>query len=340
MIGAGTGPSPAARPRALATALVLAVAVPTLGWSNPAALGASTQVEQVAPAGGYGAPFSARVTVDWVDGRGRHTTSLDVTVGDGLVRVAGVAATGGGPLVLGDGWMLVARGAGTPTGGLSPEVERKYDIERAAGPLVAGRPTTLVVLSVGGRVRERLAIDDANAMVLRREVFGSGDRPVRTVTVTELGISPPILPATPAPTEDADPVDPRALTAAYSTPDELEGGYRRVGAFRRDDVVQVLYSDGLHGLSLFVAPGRLDREQLPEGGDRALVGRSDAWRYTWAGGEIVSWESGPVVRTLVGDAATDEVMAAARSVPPAPGPTLLERLRTTARQMAEVLGAS
>ncbi|HVL92407.1 MAG TPA: hypothetical protein VM264_03595 [Acidimicrobiales bacterium] len=339
------------RGSASAAVLALAVAAPAAGWPVVLPAGFAGPVEPAGPVEAArqtarSAAFSARVEVEWVDGRGRHSTSVDVRAGDGLVRVAGVepadrAARGASPLVLGDGWLLVARAEpGAPAGTLPPAAAAKYDIERLPGPVVAGRPTAMVVLSADGAVRERLAIDEESGLVLRRELFGeSADRPVRSVTVTELDTTPPSLPPGPARAEGADPVAPDRLGSVYRTPEELEGGYRRVGAFRRGPVVHVLYSDGLHGLSLFVQPGRLDRERLPAGGEAVRLGRADALRYTWAGGEIVTWESGPVVRTLVGDAARAEIMEAARSVPSAPKPSALERLRSACRQMAEVLGA-
>ncbi|MGH9180596.1 MAG: hypothetical protein ACRDY5_02625, partial [Acidimicrobiales bacterium] len=288
--------------------------------------------------------FSARVDVQWVDGRGRHATTVDVGAARGRVRVAGTGSPerpgAGAPPTLGDGWLLVTpAGPGAPVGDLPPAVEAKYDIERTVGPVVAGRTTTLVVLSEGAMVREKLAIDDELGLVLRRELFGPDGRPVRTVTVIELDPSSPRLAGTPTTDDRAEPVAPDVLGALYRTPGELAGGYRRVGAFRRGPVVHVLYSDGLHGLSLFMQPGRLDRHRQPPGGAAVRIGSATGQRYTWAGGEIVTWESGPVVRTLVGDAATAEVVSAARSVPPTGRPSLSERLRSACRQMAEVLGA-
>lgn len=329
------GPS---RPRAGAAVLVL-VAVPVVAaWPVPSGAGAAGPVEQARQAART-ATFSARVQVEWEDGGGRHSTSVDVRAGTGLVRVAG--APGTAPQ-LGDGWLLVTRAVpGTTPGALPPAAEAKYDIERGPGPEVAGRPTTLVVLRTAGEVRETLAVDDTTGLVLRRELFAGSARPVRTVTVTELDTQPPVLPAGSSVAADdrVHPVAPATLGSPYRVPEQLDGGYRRVGAFRRDGVVHATYSDGLHGLSLFVQPGRLDRDRLPAGGEAVRIGATAALRYTWAGGEVVTWESGPTVRTLVGDAAAAEVIDAARSVPAVARPSALERLRSASRQVAAVLGA-
>lgn len=332
-----TGAAPAASRSVVLAVLAVVVLSGGPGW--PAVPVAAASPVEVARQTSRNASFSARVTVEWVDGQGRHSASVDVRAADGLVRVAG-AATAAGPVALGDGWLLVTGTGDEPAGTLPPAMERKYDIERLPGPVVAGRPTSLVVLRTAGAVRERLAIDETSGLVLRRELYGTADRPVRTVTVTELDDSPPELAPAQRAREVADPVDPEAQAAAYRSPKALAGGYERVAAFRREGAVHVLYSDGFHGLSLFVQPGRLDHDRLPAGGAAVRLGNAEAIRYTWAGGEVVTWESGPVVRTLVGDAATEEVMAAARSVPPAPRPSLLSRLRTACRDVAEVLGAA
>lgn len=324
---------------AVLAALVLAAGTTVLP------LGAAGSPAGVAPApAARSAAFSATVAVEWVDGRGRHTTTVDVRAGGGLVRVADASPAGDESVALGHGWLLVSRSEpGAAPGTLPPAVERKYDVERQEGPVVAGRPTTMTVLRAGGEIRERLAVDETSGLVLRREVFGPDDRPVRTVTVTALDDGPAAAVTDddggPPSGGDAVAVDPGELPSLYRNPEELAGGYRRVATFRRDRVVHVLYSDGLHGLSLFLQPGSLSRQGLPAGAAPAEVVGAGALRYTWAGGEIVTWASGPVVRTLVGDAAGAEVLAAAASVPPTPARSLMERVRAACRQVAGVLGA-
>lgn len=326
---------------------MLAAAVSTLIVIGDPVVGDAGGTRSSAAAGPMDAPaqagtsrsFSARVTVQWVDERGRHDTTLDVRAADGLVQVDGVQPAGGGPLVLGDGWLMVGRPGSSFA--VTPATERKYDVAREPGPDVAARSTTLVSLRASGVVRERLAIDESSGLVLRRELFGTDGRTVRVVTVTRLDTPARSLPSPAATTrpqvDDAVRLRPETLERPYASPATLAGGYERVAAFRRDNVVHLLYSDGLHGLSVFVQPGRLDRGRLPDGGRSVRVPGGDAHRFTWAGGEIVTWQSGPVVRTVVGDAAPDDVVAAARSLPPAPEPSVLGRLRRACRQVAEVL---
>lgn len=317
---------------ARAGAVALAVAVPVAGWSGLPATAAQAPVPAPPPAA---RSFSAQVTVQWLEGDRRYVTALQVRAADGLVRVEGARQGGGGDLVLGDDWLLVAPGGKGLA--VTPAMERKYDIERQPGPEVAGRPTSLMVFRTGGRLRERLAVDEGTGLVLRRELFGRDGEAVRVVTVTGFDGSAPSLPAGRPAADQARRMEPEALGDLYRSPATLAGGFERVSAYRRGPVVHVLYSDGLHGLSLFVQPGKLDRDRLPAGGRAVALKKAGALRYTWAGGEIITWQAGPVVRTLVGDAAPDEVLAAARSLPGAPRASLLGRFRGACREVAEVL---
>jgi negative regulator of sigma E activity len=88
--------------------------------------------------------------------------------------------------------------------------------------------------------------------------------------------------------------------------------------YRRSDVVQRLYSDGLYDLSVFEQRGRLRRDDLPDGAEQVDVAGSRGWRYAWPGGSLVIWEARGTVFTAVGDAPLDDILLAARSVPPPP----------------------
>src|SRR5206468_2079044 len=65
------------------------------------------------------------------------------------------------------------------------------------------------------------------------------------------------------------------LPAAYGVPATLPGGYSRVATYRQRDVVHLVYSDGLNGLSVFAELGHLSRGSLPSEGTPVQVGR---WR--------------------------------------------------------------
>jgi hypothetical protein len=285
-------------------------------------------------------PFSALVSVAWADQRGFHVTRMDVSAAGGRVRVHGPAATVPGgharQLLADHGWLLSWQDGAGPE--LTPAIERKYQVARGPGPLVADRATSLVLLRAGGELRERLAVDEATGLVLRREVLGADGHPLRVVTVERLKTGAAAgsqLRA--AAHERLHPVRMAALPAPYRAPRVLAEGYERVGAYERSGVVHVLYSDGLHGLSLFLRPGALAHRSLPAGGQPMRVGPAAGVRYAWAGGEVVTWQAGPVVHTVVGEASLAEVLAAARSVPTPRSLGLLARLSRSCRRVAEVI---
>ena len=278
-------------------------------------------------------PFSARVEVSWVDREGLHTAELGVRAVGGRIRVQGPAedGDGGGPTVIEDD--------GEVGGLLSPALERTYELVRQDGPVVADRSTELLLLRRNGELRERLAIDEATGLVLLREVYGSEGKPVRIVRVLELETAPLDRSAVGGAGNSDGPrlLSVSRLSSRYRAPASLDGGYRRVGAYRHSQGVQLLYSDGLHGLSLFTQPGPLAAGALPAGGEPVWVGRTAAVHYTWPGGEVITWESGRMVHTLVGDGTTADLVAAAASVPPPGRRSFLDRVRATSRTVAELI---
>ena len=328
--------------RTKARAAVATVAALTLGGTaplSPTGAGAGEGPLEEAGRAAEQVPFSAVVSVQWSDQRGPQTTRMELSAAGGAVRVRGpsAASAGGGQRLLGEeGWLLSWRDVTAPQA--TPPIERKYEVTRQPGPVVAGRLTDVVLLRAAGELRERLAVDRVTGLVLRRELFGSGGRPARVITVERLETGTADRPHTGLSRRDRPQrLRMAAVPAPYRAPSELAEGYRRVGAYERWGVVHVLYSDGLHGLSLFLRRGSLSGRALASGGQRVRVGRSTGVRYGWPGGEVITWGAGPVVHTLVGDGSFDEVLAAARSLPPPRGLGLLARLNSSCRRVAEVI---
>ncbi len=319
-------------------ATVAAVALGAALSLGPGTAGAGEGPLEEAGQAAQRLPFAALVSVEWSDRRGAHSIRVDMTAVGGSVRVHGptevLAGSRPRPLAEHEGWLLSWPDPNAAT----PPIERKYEIVRGPGPVVAGRPTHLLLLRSGGVLRERMAVDEATDLVLRREVLGPAGRPTRVVTVERLEMG-----ARPGPRHRASQPDrPRGLRAGavpppYRAPEALAGGYERVGAYHRPGMVQHLYSDGLRWLSLFLRPGTLSDRAPAPGGEPVRVGRAPGIRYVWPGGEVVTWEAGPVVRTLVGEAPFDEVLAAARSLPEAPSFSALDRLRISCRRLAEAV---
>jgi hypothetical protein len=278
-------------------------------------------------------PFSARVEVSWADKSGFHTAEVGVRAVGGRITVQGVGDDGE------DDRATVVEDNGDAGGLLAPAVEREYDLVRRKGPVVAGRPTELVLLRRDGELRERLAIDEATGLLLLREVFDAGGRRVRVVRVLQLDTAPLPAPSSSA-TRRADgpsPLRVSSLSSRYRAPDSLAGGYQRVAAYRHSRAVHLLYTDGLHGLSLFSQPGTLSTGELPRGGEPVRVGTAAGVHYTWAGGEVITWEAGSMVHTLVGDGPAADLLAAARSVPRPGRASVLDRVRATSRLVAELI---
>jgi hypothetical protein len=290
--------------------------------------------------------FTGTVEVRWLDGGTEHRAELSVQSAHGSLLVQGgnqvLASPASERLVRheGGGWNLLwppalDRGDG-------PDPALKYQTSEHDGPLVAGRPTAAVDVRQQGRLRERVFLDRETDLLLERRQFDETGATTRVVGFTSLQIDP-TTPAPAIPVERADlaPEAVRAgsLPSAALAPDRLADGYARVGVYKRDGLVQVLYSDGIYELSVFERPGALDRRDLGKSGGPVQVGRAGGWRYAWPGGQVVLWQAGGTVYTVVSDAPLDQVLTAARDlpVPAARKPSTVERLRSVARTLIQPL---
>lgn len=306
------------RPAALtlAVGMLLAVAVPAPAGNDPLA-DARDAVTRLR--------FTAEVSVEWVDEIGSHRSVLTLQSDRGQVRIDG---PGDEAVLWSSGTSLLAL----------PPASRKYEMRSGPGAAVAGRPTVAVEISSGGTVRERLAVDRDSGLVLERVQLDGAGRPLRSVRVEWLAMSvPPVPTTTTIAGQQGRRVAPASLPARYRTPPELPGGYARVGAYWRGEVAHLLYSDGLHGVSVFAQRGSLDGDDLPAGARQVDVGDRTAFAYAWPSGEAVTWTAGGVVYTVVGDGPAEDVLAVARSLPEPPASSMLTRLRQRCRVVAELL---
>src|SRR5207253_8089624 len=189
-------------------------------------------------------------------------------------------------------------------------------------------------------LREKVMLDRETDLLLERRQFDAEGTTTRVVGFTSLVIDPTTTPTlTPAKTADRSPesVSMASLSSPGLAPDRLADGYARLGVYKRDGVVQVLYSDGLYDLSVFERPGALDRRDLGTEGGPAAVGKASGWRYAWPGGQVVLWQAGGTVYTVVSGAPLDQVLTAARDlpIPAAQKPSLMARLRSVARTLIQ-----
>lgn len=268
--------------------------------------------------------FRGTVEVRWLDGTGReHTVSLGVRGGDGALDL-GASASAGAFVV----WGGPARSASPPP------LVAKYRLRSEAGPSVVDRPTTALQLWEDGQLAEVMDMDVATGLVLRRQQLDRAGHAVRSVTFVALTLDDGGTMPHPSPLRVTAS---RHVRAPLRAPARLGGGYDLIGTYKRGAVVQALYSDGVHTLSLFEQQGRLDPGVLPAGGEAVSVGRWSATRYTWPGGQVVTWSPGSKATIVcVGDDLAPDVLAAARSLGPLPTPPsgVLGRLRRAAHDIA------
>jgi hypothetical protein len=118
---------------------------------------------------------------------------------------------------------------------------------------------------------------------------------------------------------------PARLSEEYSAPTQLADGYQRIRTESVAGGLRVVYSDGVHGLSIFEQPGELS------GSKRS---------FQWAGGEVVTWQGGPTVFTVIGDGPSTDVRAAVRSIPQPHELSLLGHLRSLSREVVDTLSGS
>ena len=293
--------------------------------------------------------FTGTVEVRWLDEGNEHQEELTVQSAGGSLLLKGtnqvlVSATSERLVQHADGgWDLLWPPALDRDDGPDPGL--KYQTTERDGPPVVGRPTSMVEVHQKGSkgvLREQVLLDRETALLLQRRQFDPAGAITRVVGFTSLVIDPTTAPP-PSPTSSDDQapesVGPASLSSPKLAPARLADGYTRVGVYKRDGTVQVLYSDGLYDLSVFERRGALDRRDLADDGGPVAVGRAAGWRYAWPGGQVVLWQAGETVYTVVSNAPLDQVLTAARDLPvPAPRrPSTLERLRGIARTIIQPL---
>jgi sigma-E factor negative regulatory protein RseB len=283
------------------------------------------------------ATFTGVVAVAWRDGTAMRRTSVVVRADQGDIEFDGpvpIVKTFGAHFVrMAGGWSDLGPGldVGQPT-------TDKYTVRRGEGPVVAGRPTASLEVLDGETLRERMAIDRENGVVLRREQLDDRGRVMRRIEFTSFEPGPPARHRETPPRyrpEHASAL--AAVPAPYRAPTTLDGDYQRVGVYRRDSVVQVVYGDGVYGLSVFEEPGHLNWAALPPAGRAVTVAGHRARSYAWPGGQLVTWEAGGSTFTAVGDGPVGEIVAAAASIRGARSLSTVQRLRQTARELVETL---
>jgi negative regulator of sigma E activity len=328
----------------LALVAPLATALAAAAVAFPAHPSAGDNVLDQARHAAEVTPFEGTVSVQWVDSQGVHSNLLTVKDTGGAIQLDGagaraMVATANERLALeSGGWSLVAPGSPTAYGP-EPPLAGKYRVTTTGGLPVAGRATTLVDLrTADGSSEERLFLDQGTGLLLRREQQ-EASKTVRVVSFESIQIGPISGLRTPRVENNERPrqLSPDHLGAPYRAPQALANGYRRVAVLGEKRVVQVVYSDGLHSFSVFEQVGQLDSGDLPRPAEAVQVGSAPALRYSWPGGDVITWQSGPATYTVVADGPETEVLATAGSFPHARSLSIEQRFLSTCRRLVEEL---
>jgi sigma-E factor negative regulatory protein RseB len=272
--------------------------------------------------------FVGLVVVEWQDERQTRTAEVKVSSARGVMRF-GNAVVGSGPrrLVHGpDGWLTLWN---HDVDVLGPSPTSKYAFSVVPGPPVAGHPTQVleVRLGPGGRLEERVYIDEDSGLILRREILDARGRPRRAVGFTSITPVVALDASSSAPSKSAnqEPGPAGAVRAPYEAPKRLGAGYRLVGAYQKArNLLHFFYSDGLHGLSVFEQRGQLTTRAMPAGGRRVEVGGHSVHSWSTSVGDVTVWEGDGVVYTVVSDA--PDAVTVVDDLPHAERPKRLRRV--------------
>lgn len=208
------------------------------------------------------------------------------------------------------------------------ELVRKYDVRHAGSrELRTGRAVVLAVRERGAdHDRERLFVDEATGLVVRRETFAGDGTPRRVVAFTELEIADLSL-APPDAASDQDHGEGRALSpegldilaaVGWAVPDELPGRFRlRSGTALPGGAgssLHLVYTDGLYTLSVYEQFGRLDMDAVA-GATRLDQGDRSLWAWPGSEPERLVWPAQDLTFTAVSDAPMDVVTGAVAGLP-------------------------
>jgi len=290
---------------------------------------------------------------------GATTRVLDLVQRSGGVRTATAHDTADGEPQVTE-WGSVTDGlAGLSDRALAVLVAG-YDLRTGGSGRVAGRSATVVVAARDGREVARMWLDDRTGLLLREDLLDGAGRLHRMATFVDLQVSAdttdradplPRVPtgplsspvrvlnrSTPTPSHVGDPwsdvVSPAELSSmradGWPCPTQLPAGFVLLDARRAEvaggrSAVHLTYGDGLSAISVFLQRGRLDDARIP-GLTRQKWGKTDV--YVRDGPpEVMVWQGGSTVITVVGDATPTDLRVAVSALPRQPDPGTLDLLQ-------------
>jgi MucB/RseB N-terminal domain len=316
--------APALAP-ALVVALVLVLAVALTGGPGIAAAAAQ-------PDAGSGTPPDDEATALALLGRAERAGQRLAWTATEYVAVRGVSGTSAGVVDV-----RHVSGQRAAAQGSLERLAAHYAVRSLGADRVSGRAADVVgVLRGDGTLAGRTWLDRTTALPLRRELYATDGRAVRSSVLVDLEVRPDLAAvgavfgreqSFAAPIQSVGPAGPLAAvqtsvaeamaSAGFDAPSRLGDTLDLVdAALLPDGVLRLTYTDGLCSVSLFRQRGRL---AAPLSGTRAHH----------LGGAVVhvadglpprlTWEGGGSVFTVVGEA-PDDVLAAIVAGLPHGGP--------------------
>jgi negative regulator of sigma E activity len=267
--------------------------------------------------------------ISWWSPDGTTTVAVNVIHGP---RQGTLLQTMGGPTP--DGQSFMAHEPGAQPGDVLGVTEEtldllsvNYQVVAAGSGSACNRPATVVeALRGDGTVAGKFWLDNATKITLRRELFDHQSRMVNETTFIDLNLDSPAAAGTlraqrgsaaARPWDTLTSVDLATMRAkGWPVPAELPSGLvlfdARQAMTRTGRVIQLGYSDGLSGMSLF-----LQRGGLPH--------RLAGWREVEVGGRAVyarnpipqglTWSSHGYVLTLIANAPATTIGAVVQALP-------------------------
>jgi hypothetical protein len=251
--------------------------------------------------------FTGVVRIGWRTADGLRWREVPVRAVDGGLRLdhgAVVEDDGRAWLRSHARWETLWADTHTPR---TPDVEDKYHVRVASGPVVAGRPTRALTIARGDHVVERYALDRDTGLVLRRERFDDDGRVSASMAFVQLGPVQPGRGQLDTPSVGAGA--PRRRDVPDDARRRIGDGFVLVGAHQVGEETQLQYSDGVFTASVFTRDGATDWDAMPPGGSDLRFGGTSVRRYRTASGTVVTWESHGDTITCVTDAGDAEQRA-------------------------------
>lgn len=156
---------------------------------------------------------------------------------------------------------------------------------RLAVAVTAVAAVWLVILTVGVRIGSLPVVPEVDQLALQHAA-AQGDG-------ADMGFQPM--------TADQMADDPAVF-------DDLGHGMAREAIFQSDDIVHVRYSDGIHAVSVFHQPGKVDWDDMPDMGSVEMMDDEPVWTSTMNDVEVLVAERGDLIVTVVADGDMDHEM--------------------------------